>query len=183
MAAAAGTLFLKVLPLAVSVAVFAAACATSQPRFVGPDDASYCPCTKEPRCPVAAGETCSLLDVQEHDPSLLRLTRRCGRYYVVPKDSFTKYLFDSRSGALVASARFLGDGTYWMLADGRRAPACECSGSADVRVGPVMGPHSQCQPPNPEELAALGLDPDGVGRPALRRGGPLPSADAGRAGE
>jgi hypothetical protein len=185
------------LALAACVWAIATGCAGWPSRsIVRPNEASYCPCSQVPECPVKGLEHCSLGEIQRQQPSasvpfaltgnvlpFLGLAERCGNYYRVTASlelSFVDYLFDARTGVLAASAEVTGDGDYRVLPDGRLAPQCRCLGSPDLRVGVAIDPSVRCERPDPAELARIGVNPDGVGQPALERS--EPSSDAGAAG-
>ncbi len=169
---------------AATVCVIAVGCGAGLPQMIRPEEASYCPCAKEPKCPVEGSEECTLRDVQRQQPSLLEFVRRCDQYYVVwqPTDRSVDYVFDMSTGRRVASVEFSGDEAYEALPDGRLRPACRCLGPHDLRVGSAVADRNRCEDPDPAALVKLGLNPDGVGRrlraqgrPRLRRGPTLAS--------
>jgi hypothetical protein len=108
--------------------------------MVRPEEASYLPCAGSPKCPTGVGGACTLHDVLAARPSLINGARLAEGYLVLRdiEDLADSFIYDSRSGLIVASVSTPSDQTYRRQPDGRLAPTGECLGPADLRVGPIL---------------------------------------------
>ncbi len=112
-------------------------------RHVAPDDPRFCPCQDAPRCPIPSTESCLLRDVRSQRPELFYGARRCGSYTELidlarteADPSSTGYLFDARTGQLIATVEYYGEPSG-PAPNGPFLPNCKCLGPQELRVGAI----------------------------------------------
>ena len=125
-------------------------CLKQRPVLVGTDEAAYLPCSGAPSCPNGVRSPCSLPDVVVDRPSLLDTASLAQGYLLLRplagNDQENTFIYDTKTGFLVATVPDIGGETYYKLPDGRLAPGMKCLGPQALLVGPIIwAPYKQAK--------------------------------------